>query len=194
MEMTKKEEMAYAITNFALKNKNGEPVGSVADNYARQIAEVLYNAGYRKIDGDEYVSREWHDEQILHAESEVERLKSENANLTVENEVLTRDKSNLERTLEEGGEELQATKASLERMTDNYKAILKHCAHLRQALAERKDYIADLQKFTSEVQVKSVKEFAEWVKDHIPDVPFCNQKAYNIFCDMVNEKLKEYEK
>jgi hypothetical protein len=178
MEMTKKEEMAYAITNFALKNKNGEPVGSVADNYARQIAEVLYNAGYRKIDGDEYVSREWHDEQILHAESEV----------------LTRDKSNLERTLEEGGEELQATKASLERMTDNYKAILKHCAHLRQALAERKDYIADLQKFTSEVQVKSVKEFAEWVKDHIPDVPFCNQKAYNIFCDMVNEKLKEYEK
>lgn len=48
MEMTKKEEMAYAITNFALKNKNGEPVGSVADNYARQIAEVLYNAGYRK--------------------------------------------------------------------------------------------------------------------------------------------------
>lgn len=24
--MTKKEEMAYDITNFALKNKNGEPV------------------------------------------------------------------------------------------------------------------------------------------------------------------------
>ena len=48
MEMTKKEEMAYDITNFALKNKNGEPVGSVADHYARQIAEVLYNAGYRK--------------------------------------------------------------------------------------------------------------------------------------------------
>lgn len=39
----------------------------------------------------------------------------------------------------------------------------------------------------------AVQDFAEWVKDHIADVPFCNQKAYNIFCDMVNEKLKEYE-
>lgn len=40
---------------------------------------------------------------------------------------------------------------------------------------------------------QAVKEFAEWVKSHIADVPFCNQKAYNVFCDMVNEKLKEYE-
>lgn len=110
----------------------------------------------------------------------VDEYKAENANLTVENEVLTRDKANLERTLEEGGEELQATKASLERMTDNYKAILKQCAHLRLALSTAK--------------AEAVKEFAEWVKDHITDVPFCNQKAYNIFCDMVNEKLKEYEK
>mgnify|MGYP007090494128 CR=1 FL=1 len=44
-----------------------------------------------------------------------------------------------------------------------------------------------------EQRKQTVKEFAEWVKDHIADVPFCNQKAYNIFCDMVNEKLKEYE-
>lgn len=49
--------------------------------------------------------------------------------------------------------------------------------------------------YKSEIErLKAVKEFAEWVKDHITDVPFCNQKAYNIFCDMVNEKLKEYEK
>lgn len=25
-------------------------------------------------------------------------------------------------------------------------------------------------------------------------VPFCNQKTLYAFCDMVNEKLKEYEK
>lgn len=41
---------------------------------------------------------------------------------------------------------------------------------------------------------QAVKEFAEWIKDNITDIPFCNQKAYNIFCDMVNEELKEYEK
>lgn len=167
---------------------------------SEKTAKALVEAGYGKV--DEYKS----EIERLKAEKETmitdraafgkayDKLRAENANLTVENEVLTRDKANLERTLEEGGEELRATKADLERITDNYKAILKHCAHLRQALAERKDYIASLQKFTSEVQVKAVKEFAEWVKDHITDVPFCNQKAYNIFCDMVNEKLKEYEK
>lgn len=44
------------------------------------------------------------------------------------------------------------------------------------------------------IKEKAVKEFAEWIKDCITDVPFCNQKAYNIFCDIVNEKLKESEK
>lgn len=44
-----------------------------------------------------------------------------------------------------------------------------------------------------EQRKQAVKEFAEWIKDNITDIPFCNQKAYNIFCDMVNEKLKEYE-
>lgn len=42
---------------------------------AEQIAKELYDVGYRKIDGDDYVSREWHDEQVLHAESEIERLR-----------------------------------------------------------------------------------------------------------------------
>lgn len=43
---------------------------------AEQIAKELYDVGYRKIDGDDYVSREWHDEQVLHAESEIERLRA----------------------------------------------------------------------------------------------------------------------
>lgn len=49
-------------------------------------------------------------------------------------------------------------------------------------------------KSIQEIKNESVKEFAEWIKDNITDIPFCNQKAYNVFCDMVNEKLKEYEK
>ena len=44
---------------------------------AEQIAEALYNAGYRMIDDDDYVSREWHDEQVVYAENEVERLRTE---------------------------------------------------------------------------------------------------------------------
>ena len=85
MKMTKKEEMAYDITNFALKNKNGEPVGSVADSYARQIAEVLYNAGYRKV--PEYaviIPGEERDEEMkayneerAELDAEIERLKAE---------------------------------------------------------------------------------------------------------------------
>lgn len=50
------------------------------------------------------------------------------------------------------------------------------------------------EQFVKDRETQAVKEFAEWIKDHIADVPFCNQKAYNVFCDMVNEKLKEYEK
>ena len=44
------------------------------------------------------------------------------------------------------------------------------------------------------VELNAVEEFAEWIKDNITDILFCNKKAYNTFCDMVNEKLKEYEK
>lgn len=54
------------------------------------IAEALYNAGYRKIDGDNYVSREWHDEQVLHLESELEMLKSEKENIVHNYAVITK--------------------------------------------------------------------------------------------------------
>ena len=57
------------------------------DCEAYRNAEALYNAGYRKSD-------------------EIQ-LECENASLTVENEVLKRDVQNLERTLEEGREELK---------------------------------------------------------------------------------------
>ena len=42
--------------------------------------------------------------------AEIERLKAENANLTVENEVLQSEKENLMRTLEEGGEEIESAR------------------------------------------------------------------------------------
>lgn len=98
------------------------------------------------------------------------------------------------------------SKANLRRMTDNYKAILKQCAHLRQALAERENYITSLQKFTSEVQVKAVKEFAERVKlETTVDNRLCVREydigyndgyseAYYSFHKIIDGLLKEYEK
>lgn len=49
-----------------------------------QIAEDLYKAGYRKIDGENYVGIDWHNEQIAHAEEEIERLKAEKAKVVRE--------------------------------------------------------------------------------------------------------------
>ena len=60
--MTKQEqikEMANLMAETMLKN--------FGLRY-KDFAETLYNAGYRKIDCDNYVSREWHGEQVLHAD------------------------------------------------------------------------------------------------------------------------------
>lgn len=76
--MTKQDqiaEMMALITTAKLKDGHCN-VSSIIDYYARQLAEKLYDGGYRKIDGDDYVSREWHDEQMLHAEGEIERLRT----------------------------------------------------------------------------------------------------------------------
>lgn len=75
--MTKQDQIAdmMALITTA-KLKDGDEVCSVRDYYSVQLAEKLYDAGYRKVDSDDYVSREWHDEQVLHAESEIERLRA----------------------------------------------------------------------------------------------------------------------
>ena len=80
--MTKQDQIAdmtALITTTKLKDEHRN-VSSIIDYYAEQIAEKMYYEGYRKIDGD-YVGREWHDEQVLHAESEIERLKDEKKQL-----------------------------------------------------------------------------------------------------------------
>lgn len=47
----------------------------------------------RKITDGEFVSKEWHDEQVLHDKEEIERLQSENAELQKQVEELTTEKS-----------------------------------------------------------------------------------------------------
>lgn len=53
--------------------------------------------------------------------SYINRLKTENDNLTVENEVLKRDVQNLERTLEEANESIKSAVQSFTRMETLYK-------------------------------------------------------------------------
>lgn len=67
-------------------------------------------------------------------------------------------------------------------------------AEMERLKAQLSEFEKPVTQFVKDREAKAVKKFAEWAKDHIADVPFCNQKAYNVFCDMVNEKLKEYEK
>ena len=88
------EEMAETICNtckekMAVSKKCKNRVEVCIAAYAH--AERLYSAGHRKIDGDNYVSREWHDEQVLHLESELERLKSEKENVERNCAVITKD-------------------------------------------------------------------------------------------------------
>lgn len=74
--MTKQDQIAEMMALITTaKLKDGDEVCSVRDYYAVQLAYKLYDEGYRKIDGNDYVSREWHDEQVLHAEGEIERLR-----------------------------------------------------------------------------------------------------------------------
>lgn len=70
-------------------------------------ATLLYDAGYRLIDGDDYVSIEWHNEQNAHAEQEIERLKTENEALRND---LINDEGNLANMTALYGEAKNSTK------------------------------------------------------------------------------------
>ena len=95
-----------------------------------------------KIENGELVSKDWHDEQVLHAESEIERLKAE------------RDK-----------------------IHENYVAILKHNAYLRNELRESK--------------IEAVKAFAQQVKNAF--YAEFDELIPSIMADKIDELLKEYE-
>jgi hypothetical protein len=102
---------------------------------------------------------------------------------------------NWQKLYEATATEFLEVKANLRKMTDNYNAILKQCAHLRQALAERENYIASLQKFTSEVQVKAVKEFAEKLKEKTgTSFDYYEHFQKVVLSEQIDELLKEYEK
>lgn len=128
---------------------DGNPAGQhLYGEQRQQIAEALYNAGYRKTFTSDFAS----DTQKAYKEGYIKGI--------------------------------EERKAENERLTERLKQVLLSIDTVKEmnAMCNIDDH-----------RKQAVKEFAEWVKDHIADVPFCNQKAYNIFCDMVNEKLKEYE-
>lgn len=134
------------------------------------LAEALYNAGYRKTFTSDFASdtqkayKEGYIKGIEETEAEIEILKIQNKN--------------------RGYQPLPITPkpAPPKGLTPSPKSISIDTVKEMNAMCD-----------IDEQRKQAVKEFAEWIKDNITDIPFCNQKAYNIFCDMVNEKLKEYE-
>nr|DAI85888.1 MAG TPA: HEAT SHOCK COGNATE 71 KDA-PROTEIN COMPLEX, APOPTOSIS, PROTEIN FOLDING.9A [Caudoviricetes sp.] len=133
------------------------------------IAEALYNAGYRKTFTSDFASdtqkayKEGYEKGIEETKAEIEILKIQNKNL---------------------GIAFDRLEAENERLSEKLGQILLSIDTVKEMNA-----MCNI----DEQRKQAVKEFAEWIKDNITDIPFCNQKAYNVFCDMVNEKLKEYE-
>ena len=65
-----------------IKEFQNDIIDNLFNGDTYKLAEDLYNAGYRKIDGENYISKEWHGEQVLHGkierleEAEAERLRT----------------------------------------------------------------------------------------------------------------------
>ena len=103
--------------NFADKNL------SLADEYGYSH---IYNRLAKWEDAQEsgeIVGKEWHDEQVLQ--------------LASENEVLKSERDNLERTLEETGEELKDAQAEIERKTGVIRLLEKDVAELHKERERR---------------------------------------------------------
>lgn len=87
--------------------------------------------------------------------------------------------------------EIESLKAEIERLKGMNTKLLQEKEYLK---SNNERFANNMRNVLEIERQQAVKEFAEWIKDNITDIPFCNQKAYNIFCDMLNEKLKEYER
>ena len=190
--MTKQEQIKEMMLTVPQKivAYDGNPAGQHLYGEQRQeIAEALYNAGYRKVGSEakgnllkiQNLCIEFDEmgyEPTTLCENPEQTAKKWKSDLMYEIGLFLDESMGIKARYNE-------LKAENERLTKRLKQVLLSIDTVKEMNAM---YNID------EQRKQAVKEFAEWIKDNITDVPFCNQKAYNIFCDMVNEKLKEYEK
>lgn len=160
----------------------------------KDLAEAFYNAGYRKtftsefaidtpkaykegyekaqsewaekLENGELVGKEWHDEQVLHAESEIERLTE--VNKAMENEIYNNE-MNLQNLLNEIAE----LKAENERFESNMKNVLE---------IEKKNAVKE---FAERLKMKT--------HNYYPSIDsYCISKKA-VLVSEIDELLKEYE-
>lgn len=87
LKMTERDELAYTIANINLKDKSGKYSGFVFDIYAKQIAETLYDIGYRKTFTSELATdmqkayKEGYKKAAIERDIEIEQLRSKNDSL-----------------------------------------------------------------------------------------------------------------
>ena len=132
-------------------------------------------------------------------EKEIEDLKKAEWYIHHEIERLQKLKEGYEKGIEETKSEIEILKIqnkNLEIAFDHLEAENERLTERLKQVLSSIDTVKEMNAMCNidEQRKQAVKEFAEWIKDNITDIPFCNQKAYNVFCDMVNKKLKEYEK
>lgn len=101
------------------------------------IALDLYSNGYLRINCDDYVTIEWHNEQIAHAEDEIESLKAKIVGLICKDDTKLRD--------------LKVRNMELE----------ERCELLQQDLVKQRK---KLEKQARKAKTEAVREFAEKLK------------------------------
>lgn len=186
------EDLAGAICNtckelMAVSEKCKNRVEVCIAAYAH--AERLYFAGYRKIDGDNYVSREWHDEQVLHLESELERLKSEKENVERNCAVITK----AEWKEYQKQAYLQVFETLTNRIEKYYSQYYSTMTVIMQAITDEMQTIV-LDKYgehlnvaqeVKELKQRAVKEFSEKLK--------ANRYSGFVDVDKIDELLNGYK-
>ena len=110
----------------------------LACEYCRfeQVRKKAVEEYERKIEDGELVSKDWHDEQVLHAENEIEELKKDYIELDLECREL---RTELDKELAEHEEFTKKAKEEIERLTE-------YNANLNGMCLEFTDKNAELQK------------------------------------------------
>lgn len=152
---------------------DGNPAGQHLYGEQRQeIAEALYNAGYRKTFTSDFASdtqkayKEGYEKGIEETEAEIEILKIQNKNLGIASDRL---------------------EAENERLTERLKQVLLSIDTVKEMNAMCNIY---------EQRKQAVKEFAEELKKRsYCDNVFKDSKWHRyVFVEDIDELLKEYEK
>lgn len=145
---------------------------------SKALAEVLYNAGYRKTFTSDLASdtqkayKDGYNQGVSDGREDFELIKQRNKLLMLENRIHIKNR--------------EAVRQERDKIHENYVAVLKHNAYLRNCLREEKK--------------EGGKEFAEGLKDNVAnylrrtnfDGHTDNSIDFFELCSIIDKTVKEY--